>query len=78
MPDRPRPLLDLRAFRRREDRRLAFVIIAFLVVVGGLTIGVVYGWATAATGVICLAVGAGIFGFLWLILSLIERWLGHE
>ena len=79
MPNhRSRPLIDLRAFRRREDRRLVFVIMAFLVVVGGLAIGVVYGWTTAGTGVICLVVGAGAFGLLWLILSLIERWLGHE
>ncbi len=71
-------MTDLRAFRRREDRRLVFVIMAFLVVVGGLAIGVVYGWTTAGTGVICLVVGAGAFGLLWLILSLIERWLGRE
>lgn len=78
MPNRPRPVTDLRAFRRREDRRLVFVIMAFLVVVGGLAIGVVYDWTTAGTGVICLAVGAAAFGSLWLILLLIERWLGHE
>ncbi len=78
MPNRLRPVIDLRAFRRREDRRLVFVIMAFLVVVGGLAIGVVYGWTTAGTGVICLVVGAGVFGLLWLILSLIERWLGRE
>ena len=45
---------------------------------GGLAIAVVYGWTTAGTGVICLVVGAGVFGLLWLILSLIERWLGRE
>jgi len=78
MPNRPRPVTDLRALRRREDRRLVFVIMAFLVVGGGLAIGVVYGWTTAETGVICLVVGAASFGSLWLILLLIERWLGHE
>ena len=79
MPEhRSRPPTDLRASRRREDRRLVFVIMAFLVVVGGLAIAVVYGWTTAGTGVICLVAGAGAFGLLWLILSLIERWLGRE
>ena len=78
MPRRPRPVIDLRMFRRREDRRLVLVIMAFLIVVGGLAIGVVYGWSTAGTGVICLVVGAAVFGSLWLILSLIERWLGQE
>jgi hypothetical protein len=78
MPRKLRPVDDLRAFRRREDRRLVFVIMAFLVVVGGTAIGVVYGWGTAATGAICLVVGAGIIGLLWLILSLVERWVGRE
>ena len=40
--------------------------------------GVVYGWTTAGTGVICLVLGAGAFGLLWLILALIEHWLGRE
>jgi len=78
MPHKLRSITDLRAFRRREDRRLVFVIMAFLVVVGGAAISIVYGWTTAATGLICLAAGAGIIGLLWLILSLIERWLGRE
>lgn len=78
MPDKPRRVDDLRAYLRREDRRLVFVIMAFLVVVGGAAISIVYGWTTAATGIICLAAGAGIFGLLWLILTLIERWLGRE
>jgi len=78
VPDKRPPIIDLRAWRRREDRRLVLVIILFLVVVGGIAIGVVYGWTTAGTGVICLVVGAGAFGLLWLILSLIERWLGRE
>ena len=78
MPRKLRPVDDLRAFRRREDRRLVFVIMAFLVVVGGAAISVVYGWDATAIGVICLAVGAGIIGLLWLILSLVERWVGRE
>ena len=78
MPDRRRSIADLRAFRRREDRRLVWVIMLFLVIVGGVTIGFVYGWSTAATGVICLAAGAAVFGSLWLILALVERWARRE
>jgi fucose permease len=78
MPDKPRRVDDLRAYLRREDRRLVFVIMAFLVVVGGAAISIVYGWTTATTGILCLAAGAGIIGLLWLILTLIERWLGRE
>jgi len=78
MPNKLRSILDLRAWRRKEDRQLALVIILFLVVVGGVTIGLVYGWGVALTGALCLLAGAGIFGLLWLMLSLIERWLGQE
>ena len=78
MPTKLRPILDLRAWRRKEDRQLALVIILFLVVVGGVTIGLVYGWGVALTGALGLLAGAGIFGLLWLMLSLIERWLRQE
>jgi hypothetical protein len=78
MPDRRRSIADLRAFRRREDRRLVVVIMLFLVIVGGVAIGLVYGWSTAATGAICLVAGAAVFGLLWLLLSLVERWAKRE
>jgi hypothetical protein len=78
MSDKSRALLDLRAFRRREDRRLVLVVMTFLVVVGGGAIGVVYGWRTAVTGTVWLLGGAAAIGSLWLILSLVERWVGRE
>lgn len=78
MPDKPRSILDLRAWQRREDRRLMIVIVLFLVVVGGVAIGLVYGPGIAMTGALCLLAGAGLLGLLWLILSLVERWVGRE
>ena len=78
MPNKPRPLLDLRAWQRQEDRRLIVTIVLFLVIVGGVTIGLVYGWGTALTSVLCLAVGAGLLGLLWLIMTLVERWVSRE
>ena len=78
MPEKQRSILDLRAFRRREDRRLVLVIMLFLVIVGGVAIGLVYGWSTAGTGAICLVAGAAVFGLLWLMLSLVERWAKRE
>jgi hypothetical protein len=78
MSDKSRALPDLRAFRRREDRRLVLVVMTFLVVVGGAAIGVVYGWRTAVTGAVWLLGGAAAIGSLWLILSLVERWVGRE
>ena len=68
--DRP---TDLRAQRRREQRRLFGIVAAFLVVVGGVTIALVYGPPAAALGLVCLLAGAGLLGLLWLILLLIER-----
>ena len=72
------PLTDLRRWQRREDRRLALVIILFLVLVGGVAIGIVYGWDVAVTGALGLLAGATIFGLLWLILVQVERWVGRE
>jgi len=69
----PRPSTDLRAHRRRLDRNLALAVVVFLVGVGGTAIVLNYG-AGAVLGVVCLAAGAAIFGLLWLILTLIERW----
>ncbi len=78
MPGQRRPILDFRAFRRGEDRRLILIIMAFVVVVGVVAIGLVYGWGTAGTAGICLAVGAVILGLLWLILTLVERWVKED
>ncbi|MFQ6102539.1 MAG: hypothetical protein ACE5OS_15115 [Anaerolineae bacterium] len=64
---------DLRAQRKREQRRLFWIVVAFLVVVGSITIALVYGLPAAALGLVCLLAGAGILGLLWLILFLIER-----
>jgi len=64
---------DLRAQRRREQRRLFWIVAAFLVVVGSVAIGVAYGPSAVPLGLTCLAVGAGALGLLWLILTLIEK-----
>ena len=64
---------DLRQQRRREQRRLLWAVIAFLVVGGTVTIALVYGVPAAALGLVCLLAGAGILGLLWLIMLLIER-----
>ena len=64
---------DLRAQRRREQRRLFWSVIVFLVVVGSAAIALVYGLPAVALGLACLLTGAGILGLLWLILLLIER-----
>jgi fatty acid desaturase len=64
---------DLRARRRREQRRLFWIVVAFLVVVGGVAIALVYGPEAVVLGLVCLLAGAGLLGLLWLFLTLIER-----
>lgn len=78
MPDREHPITDMRQHRRLEDWRLVLVIILFLVIVGGAAIGLVYGWELAGTALLCLIGGALVFGSLWLLLSLVERWAKSE
>jgi len=64
---------DLRTQRRREQRRLFWVVGVFLVVVGGIAIALVYGPEAVVLGLVCLLAGAGLLGLLWLFLTLIER-----
>jgi fatty acid desaturase len=73
MKDDPNRPTDLRRARRREQRRLFWVVAAFLVVVGGLAIALVYGPEAVVLGLVCLLAGAGLLGLLWLFLTLIER-----
>lgn len=64
---------DLRGQRRREQRRLFWIVAIFLVVVGSIAIGVAYGPSAVPLGLTCLAVGAGALGLLWLLLTLMEK-----
>lgn len=68
--------IDMRRYRRREQQRLLWVVAGFLVVVGGLTIGLVYGLESVILGVVCLLAGAAVLVLLWLILNLLERLAG--
>jgi hypothetical protein len=75
MPDPPvRPPTDYRALRKRNERNLALAVVLVLVGVGGTAIALVYGRGAALLGLTCLLAGSAIFGLLWLILTLIERW----
>jgi fatty acid desaturase len=65
-----------RAQRQREQRRLFWIVVFFLVVVGSVTIALVYGPSAAVLGLTCLLAGAGVLGLMWLILLLIERFAG--
>jgi hypothetical protein len=78
LPAGSRPPTNYRADRRRLDRNLALAVVIFLVGVGGTLIALIYGNGPALAGLICLLAGAGIFGLIWLILTLMQRWAGED
>lgn len=67
---------DLREYRRQGERQLVIIVIAFLVLVGGGLIGLIYGWPAVLSALPCLLFGGGLIGFLFLFLKLLERWVG--
>jgi hypothetical protein len=73
-----RPPTDYRAYRRKSDRNLAWAVVLFLVGVGGALIAFIYGVGPAVLGIACLLAGAGLFGLIWLILTLMQKWAGED
>jgi protein-S-isoprenylcysteine O-methyltransferase Ste14 len=78
MSSDPKEPTDLRAYRRQTERRLTIAVVVFLLLVGGGLIGLIYGPGAALMGISCLLLGAGIIGFLFAILTLMERWAKSE
>jgi len=74
-PD-PRPPTDYRRHRRETDRKLAIAVVLFLLVVGTGLIAIIYRPSAGGLAFICLLGGVGIIALLWILLSLIERWVG--
>jgi len=72
----PRPPTDYRRYRRETDRKLAVVVVLFLLVVGTGLIAIIYRPTAGILAFICLLGGVGIIALLWILLSLIERWVG--
>ena len=77
-PSTSRPPTDTRSQRRALDRNLACAVVIFLVGVGGLLIALIYGTGPALLGISCLLGGAALFGLIWLILTLMQRWAGED
>lgn len=61
--------------RRQTQLRLAGAGMLILMGVGGGLVWLLYGRSAAVTAVVCLLGGAGIFGLLWLVLTLLELWV---
>jgi fatty acid desaturase len=68
---------DLRAMRRRSERTLVIGVVIVFLGVGGLLIGLIYGWPALFTGLLCLIPGVTIFVVIWLLLRFLE-WLSQR
>ena len=75
MPDEEKEPTDMRKYRRQSERQLVLIVIAFLVLVGGGLIGLIYGRMAMLSALPCLLGGAAIIGGLFLFLELVERWV---
>lgn len=72
-----RPPTDLRKQRNDLTRRLLWLVLFVLVGVGGILIAILYGAQAGMLAVACLLAGAGLIGLLWLIFTLIGKWVGN-
>jgi Na+/melibiose symporter-like transporter len=64
--------------RRQTRARLILGGMLVLLVVGGGLVWLFYGRTAALTAVLCLLGAAAIMALLWLILTLLERWVKDE
>jgi uncharacterized SAM-binding protein YcdF (DUF218 family) len=75
---RNRRQFSLSRYRSQTQARLIAGGLLILLVVGGGLVWAIYGRSAAVMAVLCLLVGAGLFGLLWLLLSLLEIWVKDD
>ena len=51
------------------------LVIVVLVVIGTALIGLIWGVRSALLGAMCLAAGAVLISTLWLLLTMIQKWI---
>ncbi len=64
--------------QRKTQSRLVIAGLLVMLGVGGGLVWLIYGGTAAVAAVACLLGGAGIFGLLWLILTLLELWVKED
>ena len=74
MLPKERPPTDYRRLRKRRERQLVGMAVFVLVVVGGLLIGLYYGFYRMLASLPCLGGGAVAIVGLYLLLVAMERW----
>ncbi len=65
---------NLRKHQKEDDKRMLYVVIFTLVVVGGGLIGLIFGWEALLTAIPCLLGGALLILIPWGLLTLAEKW----
>lgn len=65
---------NLRQHQKNDDKKLLFVVIFMLVVVGSGLIGLIFGWQAWLTSIPCLLGGALLILVPWGLLTLVEKW----
>lgn len=71
----PQPPTNYRQNRHQRERALLWLVLLVLVVIGAGLIGLIWGAREALLGGICLLGGAALIGGLWLLLSLVQKWV---
>ncbi|HJX38185.1 MAG TPA: hypothetical protein VJ714_06285 [Anaerolineae bacterium] len=74
MNPKDRPPTDYRGLRQRNELWLLLAAIVLLVVVGGVLIGLVFGFNQLLTALPCLLAGAGLLAGLYYLFVGLERW----
>ncbi|NJM42691.1 MAG: hypothetical protein HC853_19105 [Anaerolineae bacterium] len=77
-PHAPKAPTNTRKLRDDLNRRLLWLVLFVLVIVGSGLIAAIYGSSAAVLGLACLSVGAGVIGLVWAIFTLIEKWVGSD
>jgi len=68
------PGTNMRRYRRDSDKKLLYLVIFVLVVVGSGLIALIFGWQTLFTSLPCLLGGALLILVPWGLLTLAEKW----
>ena len=73
--EQERPLsTNIRQNRKDSDKKLLYLVIFTLVVVGSGLIGLIFGWQALLTSIPCLLGGALLILVPWGLLTLAEKW----
>lgn len=65
---------NLRQHKKDDDKKMLYVVIFTLVVVGSGLIGLIFGWQALLTSIPCLLGGALLILVPWGLLTLAEKW----